>query len=377
MPEEQPKTPEPAAPAPEAPGTGTPAAAAPAPAGAADKPAATPDNPAGAAGVQAEALSDGTVPTVLATGQAPDHHVKGGRASITSIYRRADIMTTLLTFVGTLIAAGLILGGYLYFTRTTTKPVTAPKVTSLSKEEMDKLGTFFGSNNLGKTAEVLTISSSSLFQNRVAVGSDLRVIGGTQISGPTALADLTVDKVATLGVTNIRGQLVVTGPTVLQSPASLAGGATVGGNIGVSGNGTFGGSLAAGVINTRDISVSGNLNLAGHLAITGQTPSATPQEGAGPGASATVEGNDSGGTITINTGNVTHHAVDIGGLLVTLNFRAAYARAPHVVITPQGRGAAQLAPFITKTNGGFTIGFAYDAPLQSRTSYAFEYWVVQ
>jgi cytoskeletal protein CcmA (bactofilin family) len=323
--------------------------------------------------VPADPLADGTVPTVLNTG-ASHKSVAKGKASIANIYRKADILTTIFTFVGALVAAGIIFGIYAYITRTKTSNVAAPKVTSLDKTELDKLSTFFDGNSAGSSSQVLTISSSSLFKNRVAISSDLKVIGGLQVSGPTALGDLTVDKTTTLGVTNIRGQLVVAGPVNFQSPAQFGAGGTVNGNLAVTGNGSFGGSISAGTLNVRDISVSGTINLAGHLSISGQTPGASALSGAGSGASANVDGNDTSGTLNINTGNVSNTLT--GGVqLATVTFRSAYPRVPHIVITPIGQSTGELSFFIIKTATGFTVGTA-TLP-HSNTSYAFDFWVVQ
>lgn len=358
----------------------TPPAAAPASEPVPDHPAAAENPPAGdhpitSAEAQATPLTDGTVPTVLKTGDT-NHSTANTAAKeygkLSSVYRRADIFTTLITFAGAAVTAVLILGTYAYLTRS--KPVAIPKTTKLEQAELDKLKAFFEGNSAGTPAEILTITSSALFKNRVALGADLKVVGGTQVTGPTALADLTVDKTSTLGVTNIRGQLAVSGPTVLQSPATITGGLTVNGNVTSSANGSFGGSLSAGILNVRDLSVSGSLNLNGHLNVGGQTPSASAAAGAGSGASASVDGNDSAGTATITTGSVPSNS-DLGGSLVTITFRAPYARAPHIVITPNGRGAATLQPYIIKTATNFTISASVDP--QSSTAYSFDYWVVQ
>lgn len=348
----------------------------------------SPDNPGGSktapemppgadtpqAGPQPEALSDGTVPTVLKKGARKTVEIKS-KASIATLYRKADVTTTLLTFVGALVAAGIVVGAYAYITRNSNKPTqTSNKVTTLDKAELDKLESFFGGNSAGKETEILTISSSSLFKNRVAIGSDLKITGGLQVSGGTALADLTVDKTSTLGVTNVRGALTVSGPLNLQSPAILGAGATINGNLAVSGNTTLSGSLGVGTLNVRDLSISGTLNLNGHLNVGGQTPTAAPDSAAGPGATATVSGNDSAGTVTINTGSSTSND-NLGGSLVKVTFKNPFPASPVIVITANGRGAALLTPYTIKTAGFFIIGSATDpAP---RTSYSFDYWVIQ
>lgn len=334
---------------------------------------ATTVKPAASGVPQAEALSDGTVPTVLTTGNG-HRPVSKGKTSLSGIYRRADIMTTLYTTGGVIIALAAILGGYYWFvirTQANKPATTTTKTTELSSEDLKKLGSFFEGNSAGANAQTLTISPSTLFSSRVAISQDLKVIGGLEVSGDTTLAGLTANKTSNLGVTNVRGQLTVAGPVSIQSPATLGAGATITGNLTTTGTGSFGGVVSAPTINASTMTVTGTLNLGGHISISGQTPSVSAAAQAGTGASASVEGIDSAGTLTIKTGPGAS-----SGLLVNLIFRSAYPRAPHIVITPIGSGSAALQPYIIKTATGFTIG-AVTAPSINSTSYSFEYWVVQ
>ncbi len=323
-----------------------------------------------------DALVDGTVPTVLHAGDGTKAKAgRNGRASITSVYRRADVATTLLTFIGAIVAAGLILGGYWFFTHAKPKTTVPTTTTNLSKDQLDKLGSFFGGNSAGSKSEVLTVTSAALFTGRVAVNNDLKVTGGLSVGGTTALTTLTVDGTSTLAATNIRGALTVVGPTNLQSPAVLAAGASINGNLTVSGNGSFGGSLSAGIINSQTISVTGTLNLAGHLAITGVNPSASAEAGAGSGATATVDGNDAAGTVTVNTTNTASLVPGTGIQLVKVTFHTPYAKTPRVIITPVTVSAGGLGYYILKTSTYFII--ATSTQVSQGTGYSFDYWVVQ
>ncbi len=337
----------------------------------------SPANPANpSASVPTEPLADGTTPTVLQTGAGRPHATaKVAPMGLGRIYRRADVITTLITLVTALVASSLVLGIYIYATRGKTITAPPPKLTTLSSADLQKLGAFFTGNNVGTSSEILTISSASLFKGRVGVNNDLKITGDLSADGPTALGALTVDKVATLGVTNVRGQLTVAGPLTLQSPATLAAGASISGNVTASGNGSFGGSLSAGLLSIHDLTVTGTLNLSGHLAITGQTPTVAPADGAGPSASTSIDGNDSGGTVTVNTGSITSSVLNNGGLLVTVTFRTPYARVPHIIISADGASAGGLSPYVQKSPTGFTIGTASGA--KGGTSYSFDYWVVQ
>jgi hypothetical protein len=324
--------------------------------------------------VVAEPLSDGTVPTVLTPGQTKHSSDSKGKASITSVYRKADILTTLFTLGGAVVDGALVLGAYWFFTQRNAKPAAAPKVTSLDKAELDKLETFFSGNSAGHSAEVLTVSSSSLFKNRVAMASDLKVVGGVEVSGTTSLGDLTVDKTSTLGVTNVRGQLTVNGPLTVQSPALFNAGGSFKGNLAVAGNGTFGGSISAGTLDVATASVNGVLNVNGHLNIGGQQPTAAPSTAAGSGAAANVSGNDAAGTVNVTAGTVTPNG-GLGGELVKVTFRNTYPSVPTVVISPNNRNSALIQPYVIKSANWFIIATSKDAA--STSSYSFDYWIIQ
>jgi hypothetical protein len=335
-----------------------------------------PEEPA-TSSVVAEPLNDGTVPTVLQPGkdtkhEAPKTSKDGGKLG--SVYRKADAITTGITFLIALVICGLAFGGYLYFTKTKAKTTTTT-VTTLSQADLSSLGAFFQGNSAGGSSQVLTFNSSSYFKGQVAVNGDLKVTGSSTIDGPSTLGDLTVNKTSTLGVTSVRGQLTVAGPLNLQSPATLGNGATVTGNVAASGNGSFGGSVSAGVLNATTLQVTGNLTLSGHLVINGLSTTASVNAGAGSGATASVDGNDSDGTITIHTGNIMNNFDPNGDLLVQLNFHTAYGKVPRIIITPVGSPAGSLKYYEVKTNAMFIIGSA-SAPT-SNTSYTFDYWVVQ
>jgi cytoskeletal protein CcmA (bactofilin family) len=348
-------------------------------------PAATPDTGTAAtpapSNLTADALSDGTVPTVLSTGDGIGTSIKPlvdpNKRRVTSIYRRADITTSIITMIATLAIIGIIFGGYLFLNKS--KKIPTPKVTTLDQSEITKLGGFLG-NNIGSGAgQILTISSSSLLKGRVAIDNDLKVTGNTEIGGATTTSDLTVTKTTNLNTTNIKANLTVIGTTTMQGPAILAGGATIGQNLAVAGNGTFGGALSAGTFNAKTLTVSGDITLDGHLIIAGALPTVTADVGAGTGAKATVEGTDSAGTIIITTGTVgtNSNSIQTNGILtfVNLKFRNPYTKTPHVLLTAVGYETGQIGYYVLQTATGFTIQL--NSPAKSASSYAYNYWVIQ
>lgn len=345
---------------------------------------ATPTPPVGEvkpdANLTPEALSDGTVPTILteSDGTASKALIGDKDARVVKLYRRADIATSFITVVVTLAIVGLIIGLYIFF-GPKKKVVPAPKITTLDQSEITKLGGFLTGNGLGSAGTVLTVSSSSLFKSRLAVDSDLKVTGNAEIGGNLSSSNLSVTKNTTLASTSINGPLTVTGPTVLQSPATLAGGASIGNNLAVAGNGTFGGAVSAGSFNARNLTVTGDLNLSGHLVISGPLPTVTADVGAGSSGRATVEGNDSGGTITITTGTVgsNSNTNQVNGILtfVNLKFHTSYSKTPHVLLTPVGGDAGSTGYYVLQTASSFTINLT--SPARSASTYAYNYWVIQ
>jgi len=338
-----------------------------------------PGNPPASGGgpvVPADPLADGTVPTVLQTG-ASHRSVSKSKASITSIYRKADIMTTAITFVIAVVVSAVAIGVYAYLTRAKTPTTKAPTVTTLDKSDLDKLGAFFEGDSAGTSSQVLTISASTLFKNRIAASSDVKVSGGVQVTGTTALGDLTVDKTSTLGVTNIRGSLTVAGPSNLQGPVTLGNGLSVTGSLTTTANGSFGGSLSASTISVKDINISGAFNLAGHLSMAGTNPGIAVGPQMGTGATATIDGNDSAGSVTFTTGST----VAAGVQFVTVTFRSPFPRTPKVVITPTNAAAAPLSYYVLKSAGFFIIATPSNASgvtgAAANTNYSFDYWVVQ
>ena len=89
--------------------------------------------------------------------------------------------------------------------------------------------------------------------------------------------------------------------------------------------------------------------------------------GTGSNGTATIAGNDTSGTVAVNTG-----VGATGGLLATITFNEKYVTTPHVVVTAVGRSVPGL--YTNRTANGFTINC--DGAL-SPAGYAFDYIVIQ
>ena len=134
-----------------------------------------------------------------------------------------------------------------------------------------------------------------------------------------------------------------------------------------SGNLTIGGNLTV----TGLTSVT-NLEISGHIITSGGEPTATVQSAAGSGATVSISGDDTTGTITITTGGSGLTA----GELAQINFSNSYTSAPHVILSPSNAAASSLEYYKGTTT---TSGFMFDANQapNANTTYQYDYFIAQ
>jgi hypothetical protein len=121
------------------------------------------------------------------------------------------------------------------------------------------------------------------------------------------------------------------------------------------------------------LTVNGNATINGHV-ISGNSSGSTTvavDTAAGTGAAASIDGNDTAGTITIDTGTAA-----TTGSLVTITFAQSYANAPRVVVTAADSDGSLLGYFVTGvTTTGFTIDVS-SAPADT-TELLYNYHVIE
>lgn len=245
---------------------------------------------------------------------------------------------------------------------------------TLSSETLDKLGV--SRNPVGDANTELVVGPNSKFKGNVQMAGTLQV-GGSLIlnskftasdaalaklqAGDTQLQQLNVNGDATISTLNLRKDLQVAGTTHLQGSLTVNQLTTINNNMNIAGNLSIGGSLSV-----RNFQVS-NLTVAGHLTSSGATPGASAGGGVGSNGTVAISGNDTSGTVSVNTG------VGAGnGLLATVSFATKYNSTPHVVVTAVGRSVPGM--YINRTSAGFTI--SADGAM-SPGGYAFDYVVVE
>lgn len=245
---------------------------------------------------------------------------------------------------------------------------------TLSSESLDKLGV--SRNPAGNAGTELIVGPKSTFKDNVQMAGNLQVAGQLNLNskftasdaaltklqaGDTQLQALNVNGDGTISTLNLRKDLKVVGTTQLDGALTVNQLTTINNNLNVAGNLSIGGSLSV-----RNFQV-GTLTIAGHIISTGQRPTASAGNGTGSNGTAAISGNDTSGTVSVNTG------VGAGnGLLATVTFTTKYGDTPHVVVTPVGRSVPGM--YINRTSAGFTISVDGVMP---PGGYAFDYIVMQ
>lgn len=248
---------------------------------------------------------------------------------------------------------------------------------TINQDALDKLGV--NRTAVGDAGIELTVNPNAKFNGNLQVGGDVSVGGQlktngkfsatsasfTQLeAGKTSLSQLNVNGDGTLSNLNLRKNLIVTGTSTLQGSTTFSQLVTASSGLNVGGNLAVGGTLSVGAFNI------GTLTVSGHLLTSGSTPTRSCGN-IGSSGTCSISGNDSAGTVNVNTGGG-----GASGTLIYVTFSRAYARTPHVVVSPVGSldGSAGSV-YVTRTTSGFSIGISGSVPA-SRT-YEFDYIIEQ
>jgi hypothetical protein len=255
-------------------------------------------------------------------------------------------------------------GGY-FWAKAHTPPPKAkePTISTLSQDEINKLNE--AGANLGTTGQTLNIGANALFRGKVDVGGELSIGGPLNANGPVTLSSLNITGTTAATGLNVGSNLNVAGTTTLQKSLTVTGLGTFNGGLNAGGIASFN-AVNAATLAVHTISISGPLTI-GHFVTQGPAPTVAANS-VGAGGTVSISGNDTAGTININTGS------GPGGTLATVTFRALYGTTVHVLLTPLTDGAAAASAFVTRNNAGFQV-HAGTPPAGSTLS--FDYLVTQ
>lgn len=274
---------------------------------------------------------------------------------------KSSINIYLLLMIGVLlIASAIVLLTYLTSKKNTgTSNLSS---SSLTENALQQLASSDTNASVGNTNQVLTVQSSSIFAGKVLIRQDLEVAGNLTVGNT-----LTINGISVSGTAQI-GQLDVSSDESVGGNDSIQGSVTVGKGIQVNGPGLFSGQITAPQITTPDLQISGDLVLTHHLVTGGSAPKSTSGNALGLGGTTSISGDDTAGSININTG-----ASPIAGCFATINFSTSFNTTPHVLITPIGSYAASVGFYVNRSSKSFSICGTVAAP--QNVNFGFDYFV--
>ncbi len=255
-----------------------------------------------------------------------------------------------------LLAIGVIVAMILlYQHQNSSQPSIAQQ--TLTPKQLNNLA---NSNDvIGSANQVLTVQSSSIFNGQVLVKGQLQVAKGMQINQLTVNNDLSVSNNLLTG-----GNLSVTGNESVQGTLTLQKG------LSVNGSGAFSGSISSPQVTTSSLQLNGDLTLNHHLIAIGSIPGRLTGSATGVGGTTSVNGSDTAGTVTINTGGS-----PTAGCYITVNFTSPFGSTPAVMLTPVGPGSASLSYYVNRSGSSFSVCSA--STPQSGQTYVFDYFVIE
>lgn len=273
-------------------------------------------------------------------------------------YRKVNVY--FLFFAVIIIVAGVV-AAVTYLN--SQKPPEQPDVANqqLTEEALQQLQNTDAS--VGNTAQTLTIKGNAVIDGQTLMRGNLNIAGNLQTGGSIQGPTLTISGATNLGQTQINDLQVATNVAIQ--------GSTTMRDLNVAGTSTFNGAMTASQLTVSRLIMSGNaeLQIPNHISFTGPTPGIATNGGVlGNGGSASTNGSDTTGSITINTGNNPSP-----GCFARLTFRQAFTNAPHVLVSPVGAGASQTNYYVDRDRSGFSICTSNAAP--NNQSFGFDYFI--
>jgi cytoskeletal protein CcmA (bactofilin family) len=254
-----------------------------------------------------------------------------------------------------LIAAGAIFASVKLSNKNS--PSQNTKTQSLTDKQIADLK---GNTTLvGDAQQTLDIQGNSVFEGAVLMRGSLDVAGSIKVGGSLSLPAITVGGTSSFGQIQVNDKLSVSGNTTMQGTLTVQKGLTV------SGTASFG-TLSASQLNVSTLQLTGDFVVSRHIGGSGGAPGRSNGSALGSGGTASVNGSDTAGTVTINTGGSPP-----AGCFATINFRQKFNTTPHVVISPSNSSAGLLSYYTNRSSTSFSICTA-DAPSAS-TTYLFDY----
>lgn len=238
---------------------------------------------------------------------------------------------------------------------------TALNPQNLSIDDLKKLSNTDA--KIGDASQTLNIASNAIFAGKVLVKDSVDIAGSLKVGGTLSLAGVNVGGTSTLEQVQSKS-LAISGDATIQGKMNLQG------NLIVNGNTSFSGSVSAPQITVDTLQLNKDLVISRHVTTQGTAPTRSNGSALGSGGTSTINGTDTSGTITINTGSSAP-----AGCFISVTFATSFSAAPHVIVSPVGSVSGGLDYYVNKTNTGFSLCTANDPP-DSASGIIFDYIVI-
>ena len=292
--------------------------------------------------------------------ESPDPTGDSKSTKKTPLRRRLKEFSNLY-FIVFLLVLLIIIGAVATFLTWDRKQNAPQKAADLTSEQLAQLQ---GNTTIvGDSSQILYIQSNTVLEGQLLVRKDLEVAGSIKVGGGLALSSVTVGGQGNFGQLQINGVLSVSGDTTFSGQLSVQE------NLNVAGSGSFGGNLTANQLTISTLKLNGDLQVNRHITVGGSLPSKSNGSALGSGGTVSVNGSDTAGTVTINTGSGPP-----SGCFVTISFANKFGSTPHIIISPSNSNAAGLNFYTNRSGSGFSVCTTSN-PTASKT-YLFDYFVV-
>lgn len=317
------------------------------------------DAPADALSRTPEDLEDSAAEQAAANpSSAPTEPIEKKVSPIKKFFRKVNVyflIFVLIMIVGGVIAAVSFLNSQ--------KPPVEPDVAdqALTEEALRQLANTDAS--VGNTSQTLTIQGNAVIAGQTLMRGNLNIAGNFQSGGSIQGPTLTIS-----GASNL-AEVQANSLQVAQNFA-VQGNSTVR-DLSVAGTTTLNGAVTASQITVSRLIMSGNavLQVPNHISFTGASPRFAPNNGTlGNGGSASINGSDTAGTISLNSGNNPN-----AGCFGRVTFTQTFTNPPHVTIGPIGAAAGNLSYYINRDRNGFDI--CANNAAAGNQAFAFDYFV--
>jgi len=290
-------------------------------------------------------------------GAKPAKKVGGAKAML------KKINVYLLIFVFILVIAGVVtMLSYLNGKKAPKTPTVATQ--ELTQSALSQLAN--SDTTVGGSGQTLTVQGNAIFSGQVLIRSDLNVAGTIKVGTGIIVPEITVSGKSNLGDTQINS-LQVAQNTILQGTL------TAQKDVNVAGAASFSGPVTAAQITVTKLIMSGNASLVipNHISFSGASPIRTLNAATvGTGGSASINGSDTTGTMSISTGTD-----PVAGCFMTVTFAQKFTSTPHVLVSPVGAAAGLTQYYVNRSTTSFSICTNNAAP--AGQAFAFDYFVTQ